>query len=82
MSTVAGKMTIEVTTKFLFEEILEFVGATSLTPVQFEEIANILVANLESPTDHNHCTVTIEESNFNDCFYDMQEELVERYGDK
>jgi hypothetical protein len=66
---------------YLFDsdDICDFVSKNDLTEGQMKEIADILAANLELPDVSDAGVVAIEEGNFNDSFFDMQDELTERY---
>jgi hypothetical protein len=71
------------TAKFNRDDICEFVNNPSLTDEQVQRVATILTANIEwGPTGPIHMDLTsgIGDSVFNDAYWDMTEDLQERFG--
>jgi hypothetical protein len=73
--------TITYTALFDSDDLIDFVGNNRLTNEQLQTIANILCANIEwVGTRFMDLTDGVEESMFNDAFWDMKEDLEERFG--
>ena len=45
------------------------------THKEVQRIADILAANVEEPTEDEDGCVEIDDTNFNDCFYDMIDDI-------
>jgi hypothetical protein len=71
---------VKIEVSFLEDEIKEFVGNPKLTEQQFIDIADCLIHNLEGGAEEwEGTTVNIERANFNDCFGDMEDDLIEEF---